>query len=56
MSSSVAERVAAIRRQIQNACDTADRTPADITLVGACKRQPIERLIEAHQAGLQSFG
>jgi pyridoxal phosphate enzyme (YggS family) len=56
MSSSVAERVAAIRRQIQNACATSDRTPTDITLIGACKRQPVERLLEAHQAGLRNFG
>ena len=40
----VAERVADVRARIADAARRSGRSPADITLVGASKRQPIERI------------
>ena len=56
MASSVAERLAAIHDRIEAACGISGRDPKEITLVGACKRQPLDRLLEAYRAGLRSFG
>jgi len=56
MASSAAERLATIRDRIDAACSTSGRDPQEITLVGACKRQPLDRIIAAHQAGLRNFG
>ncbi len=52
----VTERVREIRRRIEAAARRAGRDPAEITLVGASKRQPIERLLEARDAGLRVLG
>lgn len=52
----VAGRLGEIRRRIAAACRRAGREPADVTLVGAAKRQPSERLRAAHDAGLTVFG
>jgi len=54
--SEVRERYAEIRRRIDAACRRAGRDPATVTLVGAAKSQPIERLVEAAEAGLHVFG
>lgn len=54
--SGVAKRLAAIRERIQEACSSAGRDPREVTLIGASKRQPIERLRAAAEAGLQVFG
>jgi pyridoxal phosphate enzyme (YggS family) len=48
--------LAAIHDRIEAACGISGRDPTEITLVGACKRQPLDRLLEAHRAGLRSFG
>lgn len=55
-SSTVAERLAAIRRRVADACARAGRNADAVTLVGAAKRQPIERLRAAAAAGLRVFG
>ncbi|MGH9464636.1 MAG: YggS family pyridoxal phosphate-dependent enzyme [Thermoanaerobaculia bacterium] len=52
----VAERVAAVRARIAAACSRTDRDPATITLIGAGKGQPVERLLAAWRAGLTDFG
>lgn len=52
----VAQRLAAVRRRIESACRHAGRSPSEVTLVGASKRQPLERLQEAFEAGLSVFG
>ena len=52
----VAQRLAAIRERIEAACRRAGRDPSEVTLVGASKRQPLERLQEAFDAGLTAFG
>ena len=51
-----AERVRAIRQRIAEACDRCDRDPEEITLLGASKGQPVERLLAAWSAGVTIFG
>ena len=52
----VAARLEHIQERIRSACRRAGRDPAEVTLVGASKRQPFERLRQAAQAGLSTFG
>jgi hypothetical protein len=54
--SEVRERHADVRRRIDAACRRAGRDAAEVTLVGAAKRQPIDRLVDAFEAGLRVFG
>lgn len=56
MEREVAERIAAIRERIAAAARRAGRDPAEVTLVGASKRQPPERLRAAAAGGLRVFG
>lgn len=51
-----AERLARVREQIEAACRRANRDPAEVTLVGACKRQPLGRIAAAVAAGLSELG
>lgn len=52
----VAERLEAIQARIHSACRRAGRDPGEVVLVGASKRQPLERLRAAARAGLHVFG
>lgn len=52
----VAERVAEVRRRIAAACARAGRAAGEVTLIGASKRQPLERLRAAAAAGVKVFG
>ena len=52
----VVERLREIESRISSACARAGRDPASVTLVGAGKRQPIGKLLEAREAGLRVFG
>ncbi|HEX2254610.1 MAG TPA: YggS family pyridoxal phosphate-dependent enzyme [Thermoanaerobaculia bacterium] len=52
----VARRLEEIRRRIAAACQRVGRDPAEVTLVGASKSQPLERLVAAACAGLVVFG
>lgn len=52
----VAERLADIRRRVDAAARRAGRGPDDVILIGAAKRQPLERLEEAASSGLRAFG
>lgn len=54
--SEVRERHAEVRRRIDDACRRAGREAGEVTLVGASKRQPIDRLVDAFEAGLRVFG
>lgn len=42
--------------RVEAACQRCGRDPGDVVVVGACKHQPIERLLAAHRAGLRTFG
>lgn len=50
------ERLEAVRSRIDAACRRAGRDPAAVTLVGACKRQPAERIAAAVIAGVTELG
>ena len=52
----VAERLAEVRARIAAACERSGRDPSAVTLVGASKAQPVERLVAAARAGLTVFG
>lgn len=53
---SVATRVATVRQRITEACRRAARDPAEVTLVGVAKFQPVERLRAALEAGVTVLG
>ncbi|MCP3959860.1 MAG: YggS family pyridoxal phosphate-dependent enzyme [bacterium] len=53
---SVAERLADVRRRARQACERSDRDPAEVTLLGVSKRQPLERVRAALAAGLRILG
>jgi pyridoxal phosphate enzyme (YggS family) len=52
----VARRLAAVTERIAAACRRAGRRPDPVTLVGAAKAQPPERIAAARAAGLRVFG
>lgn len=52
----LAQRLAAIRARIEGACVAAGRDPASVTLVGAAKGQPLEKLRAAAGLGLTDMG
>lgn len=52
----IAERLADVRGRIADACRRSNRSPEEITLVGAAKRQPVEKIRAAHEAGLRVVG
>lgn len=56
VAAAVRERVAAIRERIAAAARRSGRDAGEITLIGASKRQPPERLRAAAAAGLAVFG
>lgn len=52
----VADRLAAIRERIGAACRRAGREPGEVTLIGAAKLQPLDRIRAARDAGLRVVG
>lgn len=54
--SEVAENLATIRRRIAEACARAGRSPDDVRLMAASKRQPWDRITDAIAAGVRLFG
>jgi len=54
--STVAERLAEVRRRVEAAARRAGRDPAEVTLVGVSKRQSLEKIRAAVDAGLESLG
>ena len=52
----VAANLDTIRQRVQAACQRCGREPSEITIVGASKHQPIERLRWAWEAGLRVYG
>lgn len=51
-----AERLASVRDRIDRACAHVGRDTSEVTLVGACKRQPAERIAASLYAGLRELG
>lgn len=52
----VAARVAELQQRVERAAQAAGRARVEITLVAICKRQPLERIIAAHDCGLRDLG
>ncbi len=52
----VAANLAAVRANIQTACEQAKRDPAEVSLIAVSKAQPLERLEAALAAGQRIFG
>ncbi len=52
----VGNRYRAVRERLDAACHDAGRAPDEVVLVGASKRQSIERMRAAWEAGLRVFG
>ena len=52
----VEQRVAEVLGRIADAARRSGRSPADVTLVGASKRQPLERIVAAVRSGVQNLG
>ncbi len=55
-SEALSERLAKVRRRIEQAARRCNRAPAEITLVGVSKTQPAALLKLALEADLQDFG
>jgi pyridoxal phosphate enzyme (YggS family) len=55
-ASQIAGNLDTIRQRVAAACERIGRDPAEITILGASKHQPIERLRWAWEAGLRIFG
>lgn len=52
----VRERLHSVRDRIEAACKRAERSPDEVQLVGVCKRQPLERVVQAIEAGVTQLG
>jgi len=51
-----ARRLDAVRARVEAACQRVGRDPAEVTIVGACKRQPLERIAAVVAAGVSELG
>jgi pyridoxal phosphate enzyme (YggS family) len=54
--SETANRLAGVTNRIQRACERAGRDPAEVGLIAVSKRQPVEAIREAFEAGQTAFG
>jgi len=45
-----------ILTNVEKICDRVKRDPKQIKILGVCKNQPIEKLVEAYDCGLRYFG
>ena len=52
----VAQNVETVRQRLADAAVAAGRPADDVVLVAVSKRQPIERVFAAHDAGVRDFG
>jgi hypothetical protein len=52
----IAERLDAVRRRVEAACERAGRSPDEVTLVAITKTFPPDAVREAAAAGLRDFG
>ncbi len=53
---SIADNVRQVRQRLSAAAAAAGRSPDEVRLVAVSKRQPLERLFAAHDAGVREFG
>ncbi|MEE8337081.1 MAG: YggS family pyridoxal phosphate-dependent enzyme [Dehalococcoidia bacterium] len=55
-TTTIIERLSAVRARIASACERAGRDPAAVTLVAVTKTHPLELVREAVEAGLSDLG
>ena len=56
MISSIAERLAALRREVDDELRACGRAPGSVRILGVSKKQPVEAIVEAVHAGLDAIG
>jgi pyridoxal phosphate enzyme (YggS family) len=56
MTESATDRFGAVMSRVTAACKRSGRDPAAVTLIGASKSQPLDRMLAAWEAGLSIFG
>ncbi|HEY0072271.1 MAG TPA: YggS family pyridoxal phosphate-dependent enzyme [Chloroflexia bacterium] len=56
MSNEIADNVARVRERIAQAAERAGRSGGDVTLVAVTKTQPVDRILQAVEAGVTVFG
>ena len=52
----LADNLAIVQKNIEQACLKAGRDPKEVTLVAVSKTKPVEMLQEAYDAGARVFG
>lgn len=52
----LADKLASVQKNIQDACKRSGRSPKDVTLVAVSKTKPVSMLKEAYDAGQRIFG
>lgn len=52
----IRENLIQTRKNIEEACGRAGRTPEEIRLIAVSKTKPLEMLMEAYEAGVRDFG
>ena len=52
----IKENVEKIKHKIEESAKKAGRNPEDIILLAASKTQPVEKIVEAYNAGIRFFG
>jgi pyridoxal phosphate enzyme (YggS family) len=55
-STTIAERVRRLRAEVVELARSANRNPAEITIVAVSKLQPREAVVHAYDAGIRAFG
>ncbi|MEA2573855.1 MAG: dependent protein [Chloroflexia bacterium] len=56
MSSEIADNVALVRERVARAAERAGHAADDVTLVAVTKTQPVDRILQAVEAGVIVFG
>ncbi len=56
MIASIADRLAALRRELNEELRACGREPASARILGVSKKQPAEAIVEAARAGLDAIG
>ena len=52
----LADKLAFVQKNIEEACKNADRSAEEVTLIAVSKTKPVEMLREAYDAGARVFG
>lgn len=56
MTVSIAERLAALRHELDDELRACGRVPGSVRILGVSKKQPVEAIVEAAHAGLDAIG